>query len=184
MDDVAIPEPMAWKLYQPYVQRRLVKSGINSARALRLIQDKDTLARKHLDAEMKERPVIYSRAPAWHKFNVIAGYPRIADGDNIRISPFVTDGMNADFDGDTMAVHAPARAETVQEAKDRLLPSKMLFTIRDRDAVMPQPKQEQLLGLYVTQTETAGKTHQFGSQEEALKAIKAGEVNMSDDLEF
>ena len=127
LDQVGIPEDMAWKLYAPYVQRRLVRAGRSPADAVMAIRDKAAFAKQALELEIKDRPVIYSRSPAWHKYNVVAGYPKLIEGNTVMISPLVTNGHNADFDGDAMNVQVPSLSEAVDDAKDKLLPSNAIF---------------------------------------------------------
>lgn len=100
MDEVGIPEEIAWKIYGPYIQRKLVQSGMSAMRALENVTNRSDFAKKALDREMGERPVVYSRAPAWHKYNVIAGWPRTVKGDNIELNPYVSSGLGADHNGD------------------------------------------------------------------------------------
>lgn len=100
IDEVGIPEDMAWDVYKVYVKRRLSQRGYQPGVALEMITNKDSIARQCLEEEMKERPVLYSRAPGWHKFSIMSGYPRIVKGNQIQISNLVTTGFNADFDGD------------------------------------------------------------------------------------
>jgi DNA-directed RNA polymerase subunit beta' len=71
MDDVGIPEEMAWKLFGNYTQRRMVRGGLSPSAALKHIRDRTPQARKALDAEIPERPVVITRSPAWHRTNVI-----------------------------------------------------------------------------------------------------------------
>ena len=101
LDEIAIPDEMAWKTFAPYIQRRLVRAGMGPADAVRHIQDRSSMAAKHLDMEMLERPVIYSRAPSWHKFNIIGGWAKRIPGSSIMINPLVTTGLAGDFDGDS-----------------------------------------------------------------------------------
>lgn len=103
MDEVGVPEDMAWKLYANYVQRRMVTGGFSPAGALQHVKDRSTQARKALDDELAARPVVITRSPAWHKFNVTGQRPRIVDGDAIRINTFITEGHNADFNGDSVS---------------------------------------------------------------------------------
>ena len=182
LDEIGVPESTLWTLYAPYLQRSLVRSGMTPEQALRAIRDKAEPASRALNLELCERPVIYSRAPSWHKFNVIAGYPKRIQGDMIRVNPLVTTGLNADFDGDTINVHLPSLPDTVDEAKQKLLPSRMLFSIKERGKVMPTPKQEFILGLYNAQRRTARKVVDFPDEASALKAIRAGQVAMSDEV--
>ncbi len=184
MDELGIPEDMAWELFDAHIRREMASQGIPVTRALELIKKRDPKARQILDNKLKTHPVIYTRAPAWHRHNVVSGYAKITDGNNINISPLVTAGFNADFDGDTMGVHAPALPAAIKDAKEKLLPSKMLFSIRSRDTTLPQPKHEALLGLASAQLNPSGVVHKFNSREEALAAINAGAIKLQDQVEF
>lgn len=182
LDEVGLPEDMAWKLYAPFVQRRLVRAGHSPADAVRAILDKNPLARKHLDNEMQERPTMYSRAPAWHKFNAVGGWGKIIPGTTIMINPLVGTGLAADHDGDQMNIHVPGLEDAVKDVRDRLMPSKMLFSIKDPEKVVPIPKHEYILGLYQAKNRIPKQTHQFASHDEALAAINAGHVKLSDEV--
>ena len=100
MDDVGIPEEMGWKLYGNYAQRSLVRGGMSPGAALKHVKDRSPQALKALESTMKDRPVVITRSPAWHKFNVVGQNARLVKGDAIRINTFITEGQNADFDGD------------------------------------------------------------------------------------
>lgn len=184
LDNIGIPKDMAWKMYAPYIQRKLVQSGLKPGDALMQVRDRTDLAAKALEREIDNRPVIYSRAPSWHKFNVIAGKPKLIDGDTIMVNPLITAGMNADFDGDAINLHVPAMDESVREAREKLLPSKMLWSIKNQDNVVPMPAQEMILGLYTANRRPAKNKHKFKSEEEALAAIRRGDVELSDDIEI
>lgn len=101
MDEIDLPDEMAWKLYSPYIQRRLVRGGMTPSQAIKHVGDRTQMADKALDVEMAERPVMYSRAPAWHKFSILGGFPRRVKGNAININPFVATGLGADADGDS-----------------------------------------------------------------------------------
>lgn len=182
LDEIGVPLSMAWVMYAPYIQRRLVQNGMSPTDALRNVKDRSDFARRALDQEVGKRPVIYSRAPSWHKFNVLAGKPKLIDGDTIAINALVGTGLNADHDGDTMNVHVPSMDDSVKEAYDKLLPSKMLFSIRDQDKVVPVPKHEFVLGLYTANMRPSKNTHQFDTEEDALSAIRSGKLSLSDDV--
>lgn len=105
IDQVGIPWDIAWKMYGPYVERRLVKKrGMSPADAIKAVRDRTETAKRELIREADPadggRPVVYSRAPAWHRQSVLAGWPKFVESDSIFVNPFVTDGLNADFDGD------------------------------------------------------------------------------------
>ena len=182
LDEIGLPEDMAWKLYAPHVQRRLVRSGHSPSDSVKAINDRSVLARKQLDNEIAERPTMYSRAPAWHKFNVIGGTAKIIPGTTIMINPLVGTGLSADHDGDQMNVHVPALPDAVKDVKERLMPSRMLFSIKDREKVVPVPKHEFILGLYQAKNRVAKQSHSFPTEQHALAAINSGKVNLSDDV--
>lgn len=182
MDEVGVPEDMAWKLYANYVQRRLVTGGMSPPGALQHVKDRSAQARTAMDDELVKRPVVITRSPAWHKFNVIGQRPKIVGGDAIRINTFITDGQNADFDGDTMSVHVPSSQDAVKDVQERLMASNMLWSTKDRTKTVPNPKHEQIIGLSYGNA-PGGKKHRFASDQEAMEAIEAGQIDMNDDVE-
>jgi DNA-directed RNA polymerase subunit beta' len=182
IDDIGIPEAIAFKVYAPYIQRRLRMSGMSDMDALKHTRERDEHARRALEKEMEVRPVVYPRAPAWLKFSILAAKPKLTEGNAIAINPFVTTGMNADFDGDTINVHVPASPSAVKEAYEKLMPSTFPFSNRDQDKLVPLPKQEQILGLYTAATSPATPPIDFPSEQAAIEAIKSGQIPLSADI--
>ncbi len=183
MDEVGVPEEMAWKLYANYIQRRLVTGGMSPAGALQHVKDRSPQARKALDDELVKRPVVITRSPAWHKFNVVGQRPKLVGGDAIRINTYITEGQNADFDGDTMSIHVPSSADAVRDVQEKLMASNMLWSNKDRTKTLANPKHEQIIGLSMGQ-DAGGKKRRFASDKEAMDAIEAGQVDMNDDIEI
>lgn len=184
MDEIGVPEEMAWTMYAPYIQGRLARMGVSPEQALKHLKDRHPLARRALELEVPNRPIVYSRAPSWHRHSVVSGIAKLIPGDTIAINPFVTTGLNADFDGDTINLHVPATREAIDEAHKILMPSKMLFSVRSQDKVVPMIKHEQLLGLYTANVRPSKKTHSFASRKAALQAVESGSVPMSDEVDF
>jgi DNA-directed RNA polymerase beta' subunit len=182
LDQIGIPEEMGWKIYAPYIHRRLVRGGAKSTDAAVSVRDRTPSAKKAMELESQDRPVIYSRAPAWHKFNATAATPKFIEGETIMINPLVTSGHNADFDGDAMNVQVPSLPEAVDDAKNKLMPSKMLFSIKKRDEVVPKPAHEFILGLYTAQQKPSENVHDFADKDQALRAIKTGQVDLNDEI--
>jgi hypothetical protein len=76
------------------------------------------------------RVVLLNRQPSLHRYSVQAfRASRSPDPSEtvIRISPFVCQGFNADFDGDTMAVYAPRSDRAVRDS-ELLQPSRLLWS--------------------------------------------------------
>jgi len=50
---------------------------------------------------------LLNRAPTLHRLGILAFQPILVEGCAICLHPLVCKGVNADFDGDQMAVHVP-----------------------------------------------------------------------------
>ena len=100
MDQVGLPEDMAWTMYKPFVIRGLTQRGYDALTAAKMIEDRTPAARHILEDVMKVKPVLMDRAPTWHKFNIMAFRPFIVDGHEIKVSPLIDSGFTMDHDGD------------------------------------------------------------------------------------
>lgn len=151
VDEMGMPEKMAWKLFTPFVIKELRKFGKTPTQAQEEIDKRTKLARKALDVVMASRTVLLNRAPSLHKFSVMAFQPKITEGKSIKIPPLVTKGFNADFDGDTMTVHTPISDKAVEESR-KMMPSRNLYK-PGTGQLMIAPDQEAQLGLfYISKT--------------------------------
>lgn len=184
MDSIGLPSKMAWKLYAPFVMRRLVKNGMQATQAALNVERKTDYAKKFLMDEMNDRPVLYNRAPALHRFNIMSAAPRLVTGDSIQVSPLIVKGFNLDFDGDQMNVHVPVSDDAVSEAKEKLMPSKNLLSIKDRK-VFYLPSQEFVLGLYNTTNIDKNKpTVKFKDASDVIAAYRRGEISIDTPVEI
>lgn len=185
MDQVGIPEDMAWEMYKPFVTRKLVQRGYSPVDSVKMIDDKTPTARHILDDVMKEKPVLMDRAPTWHKFNIMAFKPFITDGKEIRVCPMIDSGYNMDHDGDTVNMHVPASDKASREALEKMLPSKNLISLTDMKSVRYKPEKEQVSGLWAL---TAGVTKKaprvFKDKTEAIRAYRDGEIGPNDPIEI
>lgn len=106
MDELGIPYEMGFEIYSPYIQRELVKRGLSPKDALQNIKDQTKMAKDALQSVVDGgRWITASRAPAWHKFNVLGFKPVFHEGKNILLPPVVSSGLGADFDGDCQWGH-------------------------------------------------------------------------------
>lgn len=184
MDETGIPEDMAWDLFGQYTMRRLVHGGMSPPAALKHVKERTPSARKALDQEVLERPIVVTRAPAWHRYNVVGQRAKITDGSAVRINTQISEGLNADFDGDTVSVHLPSTPEAIKDVKEKMMASKMLWSIKDRGKTLGNPKHEMIVGAYESGNLPSKKTHQFKTESEALKAIENQEVDLSDEIKI
>lgn len=100
VDEMGMPEEMAWKLFEPFVIREMKNHGKSPLQAKDEINNKTPLAKKALELVMADRHVLLNRAPSLHKFSIMAFRPKITEGRSIKVQPLVNTGFNADHDGD------------------------------------------------------------------------------------
>lgn len=148
VDEVEIPEKIAWDIFGPPLLRRLrMQHGMSGSDARRSYDDRTDISRSALLAEMKERPVFINRAPAWHKFNIMGAWAKLHSGDDLKVPVLpINTYFGGDFDGDTMSIHVPITDGAVGEVKN-LMPSK-LFTKSGSGTIMLKPQGSSMAGLF------------------------------------
>lgn len=99
LDEVALPEDIAWKIFEPHTRRQMSLS-YSGLEAQKMIDNRHPAARKALENVMDERLVFVNRSPTLHRGSVLALKPRMHSGDSIKIPNLITGPLNADFDGD------------------------------------------------------------------------------------
>jgi DNA-directed RNA polymerase beta' subunit len=183
IDEIGLPEPKAFDAYERFVVARLVKQGVDGYQATKHVRERTHLAKQALQAEMKERPVLMSRAPVWHRFGVMAFHPRLIPGDVIHIPPFVTKPYGADFDGDAVQYHVPTSQAAIKEAYDRMLPSRNLISPADLKSPVYLPNQEYQGGLFhATSARSQRPLRIFKSRDDVLAAWRRGDIDMADEV--
>lgn len=184
LDEVGVPEDMLWGMYNKFVVGRLVKKGYPALDAQKMVEDKSPLAKRELIAETGERPVIINRAPSLHRFSLVGAYPKLTTGKTLLLNPFAEKGMNADYDGDAMQIHAPVTAAGVADVKKMTL-SNLIFSDRGGGHLNITPDHEAVIGLHrATIGSTLKKIRSFNSRADALAAYHRGDVELSDSVEI
>lgn len=175
LDEIGVPHRIASEIYKPFTVRELTRSGYSPLEAEKMIQGNDPMAEAALHRVMDQRPVLAKRDPVLHKYGIQAFKPRLDKGYAIKIHPLVTQGYNADFDGDTMSLYVPVTAAAVSDAR-KMMPSANLLNPATGKPVYT-PSNEMSLGLYRMTTIGEDKgAKNFSSIEEALAAHSRGEV--------
>jgi DNA-directed RNA polymerase beta subunit len=181
MDEVGIPEEMAWDMYTPFVTRRMVQRGYSALDAKDKIAKRDPLAREELVRETNLRPVMVNRAPTWHKHGLVGAKPKLISGKTIQVNPFMEKGMGMDYDGDTVQVHLPVSQGAIEDTK-KMFVSKNVFNEVTRDKALAMPAMEAIAGMHIATSSSAGnkRSRTFNTQGEAMAAYKRGELKLSD----
>jgi DNA-directed RNA polymerase subunit beta len=179
MDQVALPEEKAWEIYKPFIVRGLVRRGLPRMEAIKAFDNKNKDAQSELNQQMSSRPIIINRAPVLHRYGMMAFYPRLTKNKVMEVSPLVTKGFNADFDGDAMQFHVPSTDEAAKEALDKMLPSKNLFAAASFKAHYT-PVAELQSGLYVASNRINKKTppRAYKTAKDAIAAYRRGEIEV------
>jgi len=135
MDEIGIPQEMGWTLYGPWVQRRLVQSGMNPGTALENVRDRTDYAVRALEKEMRERPILATRSPVWWKFGVLGLTPHLVDGDAIMSNPWIETGLGADHDGNCVIIGTKlmVKVQDVRLVADRSGDCVIISVDKDRE---------------------------------------------------
>jgi DNA-directed RNA polymerase subunit beta' len=185
MDTIGIPENSAFKIYDRPVTRRLVRRGMSMMAARQEIENRSKLAKDALLEEMEERPVLASRAPVLHKYGIMAFRPKLVKSNTLEVSPLIVKPYGADHDGDAMNFHVPATKQAVEEAYERLLPSKNLFKLSDMRSVAYSPANEYVAGLrHATKSRSDRPVRVFRNISEVREAFAKNTVDVDDPIQI
>src|SRR5437879_5741470 len=171
---------MALELFKPFIYSKLELYGLASTikAAKRMVEKERPEVWDILEEVIREHPVLLNRAPTLHRLGIQAFEPTLIEGKAIQIHPLVCTAFNADFDGDQMAVHIPLSPEAQIEASVLMLSSNNILS-PSNGMPIAVPTQDVVLGCYyltMSKSGTKGEGRAFGSAEEVLLALEAGEV--------
>jgi DNA-directed RNA polymerase beta subunit/DNA-directed RNA polymerase beta' subunit len=188
MNEVGLPYKLAISLYRPFLLHTLSSLGYNLKAAQELINKKDPKAVVALEKEMEKRPVLVNRSPSLHKFSIQALRPKLVEGNSIKMNAMVLKGYNADFDGDTVAVHVPITEAGRREALE-MLPSQNIFSIGTGDPIT-KFRLEYVTGLFqITQdpdkvTPVTANMKSYTDYNELLKDFLDGTLNPLESIKY
>ena len=138
VDQVGLPEEMAWAFFGPQVVRELADQ--------QAVRDRTKQAARKLDETMAGSWLILNRAPTMSPTGLLAFHPVRVPDRAIRLHPMACMLMNADFDGDQCAVFLPITRAAQQEAGSKL--SIAAHLARDPDLLsLLRPPMESMWGL-------------------------------------
>ncbi|MGD0839864.1 MAG: DNA-directed RNA polymerase subunit beta' [Candidatus Acidiferrales bacterium] len=180
--ECGLPKKMALELFKPFIYHRLEAQGhcTTIKQAKEMVEQQDPIVWDILEEVIREHPVLLNRAPTLHRLGIQAFEPRLVEGKAIRIHPLVCTAFNADFDGDQMAVHIPLSPEAQVEASVLMLAVHNVLSPAN-GLPLAVPTQDMVLGIYyLTKAKPGakGEGRAFGSTEEVVLALEAGEVEL------
>src|SRR4249920_2513078 len=180
LDQCGLPKKMALELFKPFIYNKLEERGLVATikQAKEMVEKQVGEVWDVLEDVIREHPVLLNRAPTLHRLGIQAFEPVLVEGKAIRIHPLVCTAFNADFDGDQMAVHIPLSPEAQIEASVLMLASNNILS-PSNGMPITVPTQDIVLGCYyltMSKSGTKGEGRAFGSTEEVLLAVEAGEL--------
>ena len=184
LNEIGLPETMAFNIMAPIVQRKLVNEGYTPIQAMEKVKKRDIQALDALNEVMKDHPVLMNRAPTLHKLSIMAFKPRIVTGDAIRVNPSSVVPFGLDHDGDAVNIHAPVTYDAIQQAYAKMMPERNLIGMRDRK-ILYKPEKEYQQGLYIATRMKSGpdvRTRYFNTLEEARQAYRDGLIDVDDPI--
>jgi DNA-directed RNA polymerase subunit beta' len=152
LDECGVPKDMALELFKPMVLREILARGYapNVKSAKFFLEDRSPEVWDILEIVVKDHPVLLNRAPTLWRLGIQAFYPKLIEGNAIKLHLAVVTGFNADFDGDQMAIHVPLSKKAIQEAKEIMLSTNNLFKPSDGSPIAVPTKTLLFGSYYVT----------------------------------
>ena len=182
LNQIGMPEPLAWDLYEPFVVRELVQRGVPATQAAKAVAEHSPAARDALTNVIETRPVLVNRAPSLHKYSIMAFEPVLTKGSTVQVPPAVVGPFAMDFDGDTASFTVPVSDAAVRQAKEKMMPTKHLLDARHGKATY-SPSNEYLQGLYLaTKIPTKKPVRTFKSRAAAVEAYRKGDIRIDDPI--
>jgi DNA-directed RNA polymerase beta subunit/DNA-directed RNA polymerase beta' subunit len=196
MDDVGIPRRSAVAIFEPMLRAEYQKnnrvSGSTVAAdkfdrfndAMKNYKDTgrpDAEVNKYLDRIADGAWVAVKRDPVLHKFGFLGMQVRLTNDKTLKLNPLVYGGLNADNDGDTLAVFAPITTAAKNELRDKMRPSKNLWNYANLQ-VEPGISHEGILGIsrMTKPSKTENSVAEFASLDLAHKAFLANKIEIND----
>lgn len=148
LDQIGLPYGMAYELFKPFVIRELIAAlECTYKHAHKHFENRTPETRRALERAVVGRRVLMNRQPSLHRLSVMAFKVVLIHDKCIRVHPMVCAPFNADFDGDTVAIHVPLTDKAMREAEELLSCGANLLMSANGEPVMA-PSHEMVIGLY------------------------------------
>ena len=185
-NEAAVPVDMLWQMYKFHILRDLARQGYDYVNATKAWETRNIPATNSFNRMISKVPVIINRAPTLMKSNIAAVFPVPIKGSTMGLNPIHLPMFAGDYDGDALTLHVPMSPEAVEEAKQKLLPQHQIHDYRrGLGQSIVQPGHEAVLGsMYMTEADMSQEVVRFHSEDEALAALKRGEIKENTPIEI
>jgi DNA-directed RNA polymerase subunit beta' len=158
LNKIGIPIKMALTLYKPFIIQKILKEkkAFTVKEAEQLLLNEDPIIFSFLNKIIQNHPVLANRAPSLHRLSIQGFYPQLTSHNSIELHPLVTTALNADFDGDQIAIHLPLTEKSCEEVEKRVLSPCHIIDPKN-GYLITTLNQDMILGLYYLTKESKGK---------------------------
>ncbi|CAG8768640.1 9041_t:CDS:1, partial [Racocetra persica] len=182
LDQIGLPVKMALTLCKPFVIHRVLKEKIafTIKEAEQMLQQENPRIFPLLAEIVQERLVIVNRAPSLHGPSLQAVRIVLTLGHSIELHPLITTALNADFDGDQVAIYMILTEKARKEAEELFLSSHLIID-RKNGQLLATPSQDMILGVhYLTKEEKKPKVIFFNEIGNIYKSREKGKISLHD----
>ena len=175
LDEFGLPKKMALEIFRPFVVGEILELELayNVRGAQRIIDLETPIVWEMLEKVIQGKYMLLNRQPTLHRQGIQAFKPILIESLAIELHPLVCSAYNADFDGDTMAIHLPLSEEAQEEAKEIMVSSNNIINPASGEITISPATQDILLGCYWAtniKEGAKGEGRSFGSVSEAITA--------------
>lgn len=180
IDECALPTHIIAEIYKYHHIKACI--GIKSIRDINNMSADDAAREIESLGILDRVPCHLNRAPSLHKLSYMGFRVKLGKTKAIEISTLVTTGFNADFDGDSMGVHAPLSQDAIDETLQLMLPSRNIRHPASGKPILV-PKMEMVYGLNQATRRYEGKgvVHTgYQNNEDLLSAVRTHKIKVYD----
>ncbi|CAG8842498.1 35703_t:CDS:1, partial [Racocetra persica] len=146
LDQIGLPVKMALTLCKPFLIRRILKEKLTFTikEAEQMLQKEAPIIFSLLTEIIQEHLAIVNRAPSLHGPSMQATRVVLTLGHSIELHPLITTALNADFDGDQVAIYLILTEKARKEAEELFLSSHLIID-RKNGQLITIPSQDMIL---------------------------------------
>ncbi len=157
IDECILPYKMVLEIFKLQISKKLIEIGkfklLNKAISFidECIENSSPVLFDLCKLIIKDEVCILNRQPSLHRIGMLGFKIKISLDSVIKIHPMICAPLNADFDGDCIAVYVPISEEAKQEIKDKIFITKNLSSPAN-GSLSTIPTQDIILGIYALTT--------------------------------
>jgi DNA-directed RNA polymerase subunit beta' len=182
LDQVGLPVTIALTLFKPFIIQKILKEKnvFTLKEAEQLISQEDPIVFYSLSEIVQNHAILVNRAPSLHRLSIQGFYPKLTPDKAIGLHPKITIPLNADFDGDQIALHLPLTKKAREEVKNYILSPHHILDPKNGQLITI-PSQDMILGIYyLTKENKPQEILLFDRISDINKSYHENKINLHD----